>query len=1125
MSEELKSLQDEEIDLGTRRRTEYKDDENGSLVLTIPKRQGGEILIPLLEGARTTQEKDSYQDNTLIRVRPLAELSGEVPSTHQGVTTYTGKSVAMLRPGYLYVFLRGKLWRELEVDVMGQLSDVDVSRYRREAENGAVPNDRNSEGQWLSDVLLPVLLQGQSTLQEVRVAYSEIAWSWPRIEWLEQHESDLTKRTVSVGQAYPAALVTSLTFANGSSAQRVESAPEVRQRDLGIELMLTNPADFTPDYNEPNDDDLCQRLKALWAQAGETQRAETLTLDAAASEDLLEGLRSTPGIVALALPDPLFRLRHALVQLHLAMHYLDGLDSTLQDKSLGHSAKLVRQALFEERSNGQASGLEKYREAIDQAELDKVLDQAERDQALANIKQRIDAIEMLVQGSQLTPILRDFTSHEGLGVCESYALCGDLLGVLQQLPGILRDQGDREVAGRMPGLLNRLLTDEEMLALWSEAEASQGSSDADNNNDGSGRFRQDFLEMLANDDSEINDKQIEGLGLQSLGIIAQSSEDEYASASPLAHVSVVYAGRVSGLLNNVLDKWSQAVLKAASQLAEDVEVIKFQRVFTAVGLHANLINRNLNGELQVMPRGAVDHTRYVIVGVHGKNLRWGLTPSDRQSSAMTRNQHYLYADQRGAGGKLLASTSPSRMADELEEAIRKAAGHTLVFVLPVDHPEALKFSALRLHLAEGANAVVDGPAMSGMLIGMAIYNLFAEISNASRAYKQDNFSYPDHGAKVLGSLADLTAAWMKLHSLLYPNSTTSTGMFIQRQLFDMKRWPLIGARLTRVGAGTVVRTIGLFNFGAGLIAVGVSGWELRNSLSQGDFDAALGHGIAMAGGALFLAAPLMAGLLMVPGWGWVLLGLGMALGGGSYAGFAKDDPLERLLKQGPLGTYPDQDVVGIDDQTYYPQLLTRFCPVQVQAQSVAEMPRDEVDALRHDGAGQIDDISPQDYVVTVTTPLISRFRIGESLRLQVQELEYNLSTTSAGYSSTSSLFVDKVRELRRVEKRQVLPEQSAVRFLAHREVMPSHSSGIFGSKMRNGALRVAVQARIDTELGSMVLPTPTLESYEAYQASDHRQPPEVETGYQNPIIDMMASMFMGQETTPYWSITEVEVRL
>ncbi|SDF70280.1 hypothetical protein SAMN05216571_101286 [Onishia taeanensis] len=1124
MSEELKSLEDEEIDLGTRRRTEYSDDENGSLVLMIPKRQGGEILIPLLEGARTTQEKGSYQDNTLIRVRPLAELNGEVPSKQQGVTTYTGKSVAMLRPGFLYVFFRGKLWRELEVDDMGQLSDVDVSRYRREAENGAVPNDRDSEGQWLSDILLPVLLQGQSTLQEVRFAYSEIAWSWPRIEWLEQHEGDLTKRTDSVGQAYAAALAPSLTFANGSSAQRVESAPEVRQRDLGIELMLADPANFTPDYTAPNDDDLCQRLKMLWAQAGETQRSETLTLEAEGGEDLLESLRSTHGIVALALPDPLFELRHALVQLHLAMHYLDGLDSTLQDKPLGHSAKLVRQALFEERPNGQASELEKYREAIDQAELDKVLDQAEREQALASIKQRIDAIEMLVQGRQLTSILRDFTSHEGLGVCESYALCGDLLGVLQQLPGILRDQGDRDIAGRIPDLLNRLLTDEEMLALWSEAEASRGGSDAANANDGSGRFRQDFLETLANDDSEIDDQQIEGLGLQSLGIIAQSTEDEGSSASPLAHVSVVYAGRVSGLLNNVLDKWSQAVLKAASQLAEDVEVIKFQRVFTAVGLHANLINRNLNGELRVMPRGAVDHSRYVIVGVHGKNLRWGLTPSDRQSSAMTRNQHYLYADQRGAGGRLLASTSPSRMADELEEAIRRAAGHTLVFVLPVEHPEALKFSALRLHLAEGARTVVDGPAMSGVLVGLAIYNLIVESTLTIKALRDDKFTALQ-GTKSFGALVDLSAATMKLHTVLYPEASSAAGHFVQRTWFDLKRWPLIGARLARVGAGTIAKTIGLVNFGAGLITVGLSGWELRNSLVRGDIDAALGHGIAMAGGALFLAAPLMAGLLMVPGWGWVLLGLGMALGGGSYASFAQDDPLERLLKQGPLGTYPDQDVVGVDDQTYYPQLLTRFCPIRIQAQSVANMPRDEVDALRHDGARPADDISPQDYVVTVTTPLISRFRIGESMRLQVQELEYSLSTTSAGGSSTSSLFVDKVRELRRVEKRQVLPEKSAVRFLARREVMPSHSSGIFGSKMSNGALRVAVQAHIDTELGSMVLPTPSLEKYETFQAGDHGQPPEVETGYQNPIIDMMASMFMGQDTTPYWSITEVEVRL
>jgi hypothetical protein len=79
--------------------------------------------------------------------------------------------------------------------------------------------------------------------------------------------------------------------------------------------------------------------------------------------------------------------------------------------------------------------------------------------------------------------------------------------------------------------------------------------------------------------------------------------------------------------------------------------------------------------------------------------------------------------------------------------------------------------------------------------------------------------------------------------------------------------------------------------------------------------------------------------------------------------------------------------------------------------------------------------------------------------------------------------------------------------------------------MRNGALRVAVQAHIDSELGSMVLPTPSLEKYEAYQEGDHGQPPEVETGCQNPMIDMLSSLFTDNDTTPYWSITEVEVRL
>jgi len=84
----------------------------------------------------------------------------------------------------------------------------------------------------------------------------------------------------------------------------------------------------------------------------------------------------------------------------------------------------------------------------------------------------------------------------------------------------------------------------------------------------------------------------------------------------------------------------------------------------------------------------VDLTRYSIIGVHGEGISFGLTSADRESEALTRRNDYLFADRTDAAGKRVASTSPSRLVDEGGEALVKAAAHTWVFVLPVDHPEA-----------------------------------------------------------------------------------------------------------------------------------------------------------------------------------------------------------------------------------------------------------------------------------------------------------------------------------------------------------------------------------------------------------------------------------------------------
>ncbi|MCE8040468.1 toxin VasX [Halomonas sp. MCCC 1A11062] len=1129
MSEaDLKELQDEDVDLGVRRRAEYDDEEDGTLALVIPKREGGgEIEIPLLEHARTVFERTdgSLQDNTLLAVRPLAEVGRNRPVQQRGVTTYTGLANGMLRPGYLYVFFDNRLWRELEVGPDGKLSDVDLMHYREQAEGGDTPNERASEGEWLDDLLLPAMLQGQATLHRVRLAYSEIAWSWPYITWLEANPGRLEARTTAVGHAHAVIFDTSgqLSMQTGFPAGRVADQPALRERDLGIELMLQAPDTFTADFTAPTDDELCAKLKALWEQAGETDRAASLTLECEAGDDLLADIRDNPGIVAVSLPDPLFTLRHALAQIHLAQHYLDGLDSLLAEKPLGHSAKLIRQALFTAPSAG-PNPLAEYRGAIDQAKLDATLEQAERDAAVVVLRRQLDNLHRLASEGQLSAVLRDFTSHHQLGICEGYALCGDLFGVLQQLPGVLYDQGHAGLGRRAEQLLKVLLADGDLQALWSADESEDTEATADDTNDGSGNFRPAFLRQLAEDERDIDGTLAESLGLETLGLIARNlTEQEQAQQNEV--ISLNNAGKVSGLVNTVVGQWSQAVLRVAERVGDDVEVIHMRRVFTAVGAHANLVDGNLRGELQVMHRGEVDLSRYTIVGVHGDGVEWGLTERDRTSGAFQTQKEYLYAEQVDPRGNVQASTSPKRMSSEVDGAIRQIAGHVLVYVLPAGHPEAAKVAQLRLaKLAGQMRVVIDGPAVSRLLVGFAIYNLGREILGIEQAGKegQEISQY----AKIISALADLSAASMKLHAVLNPSSNTIAGRFVQRPLFDMKGWPLIGSRLTKVGASTIVRTIGLFNFIAGLASVGVSSWDLRNSLQQGDRDAVIGHGVAVAGGALFLAAPLMSGLLMIPGWGWALLGLGLAIGGTSYAVMNQDTPFERLLKQGPLGTHTARTMTSADDTAYYPQLLTQLSPAQIEVTRYGSLGAEERQALLESvWESTTDTPSSRDYVVTISTPLISRYKIGESLNLAVQELEQTDTGTFTQLGTYSQLsYITRTPEPFEIGKRQLLPQQSAVRFLVKRK-MAEESFEMVGTSVTSTArLRVALQARVEWELGEMVLPTPMLKEYEPFVEGQHDAlPARTYRTVNNPISDFISSITGRSQDPRYWYIKEFQI--
>ncbi|MCG7201567.1 hypothetical protein MD273_17655 [Marinobacter pelagius] len=1120
---DLANFTDESLDQSLRRRAEYDDNEPGNLVLKVPTRAGGHLTLPLLERAHSNIEREDYQENTLLRVKPLAEIQNNLPVKSGGLTFHTGRSVALLRPGYLYVFRGNTLWRELEINVRGRMSDVDVGSARTEWE--AEPYEsfraRPAVGEWQHDILVPAMLQGQSVIQDIRVAYSEIQWHWRYVRTLEQDSEALKTRATNIDHAWPAAFVDDINFARGYPASPIQQVEGLRARDLGIELMLENPSDFKEGFEGPGEAELCIRLNRVLREnvnaAAGSETAALMDLTCESGEDLLADIRPNKGLVGLAIPDPLFRMRHSLAQLHLALHYLDAIDASIQESPVAHSAMLIRQAVFDPLPSGEPGALARYAGAIDRAKLDETLKTTEKQHALRIIEAHVQKLESLLEENVFGSVLGDYQVCSDVAVCEAYLLLADQLNVLQQIPGVVKAHGmvvDHDILRRLKDWVLK----DEFLNAW--APQPERGEEVDTDSGITSAF--DRLQQLALDQREIDEMLLDRLNLQSLAYLEKQLDEQSKGENNLVK-NVSDGGKMGALVSRSLEEWSSALLAVCKRLVEEdaIQQIEVQRIMQAASSNFVLADPDLKG-IEVMDRaGAVSSG--TILGVSGNGLNRGLTDFDRTKGVLTRAKDYLYADLIDTSGTGFASTSARRAVGQLEEAVKKVAGHTLVFFAPVDHPEVRKLSLIKIDYARRLGEIVDGPAISRSLVALAAFNVFLEAKNLNSALSSHSGNWSLSAVKLATSaLIDVTAASLKLSQVLGDRRSATKGgtrlyRVATRPLFDMKSWILIGNRLQTVGAQTLVRTVGLASFLSGAAAVGLSFWEMRLSLMNKDLDAAAGHAIAMTGGLVFLASPLMSSLLFVPGWGWAVLGMGMVVGGSLYAGSATDDSLEQLLKRGPWGVSPDRTLGETSEKEFYGQLISLLSPIRVTVEKYSKVQSDPEFAADSKPA-------PDDYVVTVQMLLNSRLRLfrgeqaglpTEPFKLVVQELAYTRSSTYIPHSgaNVSDVQLRAIRPLRKVVARQSLPAQSAVRFLVKREIQNAEFDSYLYQEATFTRLRVGLQAVIETEVGPLVFPTPLLDDYQSFDIALHSTPPPKERAVFDPFE---------QPDSPYWYFTEVD---
>jgi len=194
---------------------------------------------------------------------------------------------------------------------------------------------------------------------------------------------------------------------------------------------------------------------------------------------------------------------------------------------------------------------------VDREKLDKILDHAERQKVLEEITVHMETLETLVKSGEFDIFCDDYLNHNGLGVCEAFALQADLLNLTQQLPGVLNAHGLKS-----PGMLSRLLKQ----GLRKNPLIDVLADGANTNNELPPLLTQ--LKALAGDQNTLTEERLNGAGLSSISALAQQLTQEEGDSN-------------TG--------------------SDELAAIKLDRVFASVKEAADIADPNLGGIARQLP--------------------------------------------------------------------------------------------------------------------------------------------------------------------------------------------------------------------------------------------------------------------------------------------------------------------------------------------------------------------------------------------------------------------------------------------------------------------------------------------------------------------------------------------
>lgn len=514
------------------------------LWLEIEAERGSPIRAPLMDDTRDTPRQRERQWNCIVPVVPMSIMRGvSVNHQHREYPVH-------VRPGFIYLFYRGKLWRELEVrQGEGQVSyhDVRLSDFRRS--EGFHTGAREVSGKGLREIWLPAQWNNRAA-PDIEAAYAEVQWPAVRLDAMERNSRLRRARCNHLSLAVNERNFGNTTY-KAASQQRafyLNNVPAHRPRDPAREWIFDQPLKYLhdlsgqypveslqyaqqihqrlergepspgPTHSQQTLDDLRPETGAWTVALGETlqnlQHVCSATDERAhwhadpAETDML-AMAKQRQIGGVLVEDGLYRMRHLLARTNQAQAVLQLCAQRATFHTHHASALLLQRMMVPPQIGGQGNPLHRFISKVShegRQQIDLCSGHHARQLASTCIKAAQDNLAVWLEHASNQQALGDHFCLEGLDYAGAFHLCSQLFVCLartadQQDPLLAAGNAPRKSVGRT--LLCKIAQNDNQpmhRMLWPEADDETLLSPyqpVQTENNGEGLYRANALNHVA----------------------------------------------------------------------------------------------------------------------------------------------------------------------------------------------------------------------------------------------------------------------------------------------------------------------------------------------------------------------------------------------------------------------------------------------------------------------------------------------------------------------------------------------------------------------------------------------------------------------------------------------------